>query len=101
MKEREWLVNMDFFEKVEETIIAKGQAAVDKAKELAEIAKLKGQISTCQDVVKKNYMEIGRFYYETYGECPNELFEKQCRSIKNAQNGIAELEKKIQEVKGI
>lgn len=92
---------MDFFSKVEETITMKGQAAVDKAKELAEIARLKSQVSTCEEVLKKNYMEIGRLYYENFGNCPEELFEKQCRNIKNAQNGIDELEKQIREIKGI
>lgn len=92
---------MDFFEKVEETITTKGQAAVDKAKELAEIARLKSQIGTCEEVLKKNYMEIGRIYYENFGNCPEALFEKQCRSVKNAQNGINELEKQIKEIKGI
>lgn len=92
---------MDFFSKVEETITTKGQAAVDKAKELAEIASLRSQISTCEDMLKRNYMEIGRIYYENFGDMPEELFEKQCRNIKNAQRGIEELEKQIREIKGI
>ncbi|MBQ7360550.1 MAG: hypothetical protein IJW63_10710 [Lachnospiraceae bacterium] len=92
---------MDFFTKVEETITTKGQAAVDKAKELAEIASLRGQISTCEDMLKRNYMEIGRIYYENFGDMPEQLFEKQCRNIKNAQRGIEELEKQIREIKGL
>ena len=92
---------MDFFSKVEETITTKGQAAVDKAKELAEIASLRGQISTCEDMIKRNYMEIGRIYYENFGEMPEALFEKQCRNIKNARKGIEELEKQIREIKGL
>ena len=92
---------MDFFTKVEETITTKGQAAVDKAKELAEIASLRSQISTCEDMLKRNYMEIGRIYYENFGDMPEQLFEKQCRNIKNAQRGIEELEKQIREIKGL
>lgn len=92
---------MDFFEKVEETISAKGQVVADKAKELAEIARLKSQIGTCEEVIKKNYTEIGRIYCEAFGDDPEELFEKQCRSVKNARRGIEELEKKIKEVKGL
>lgn len=92
---------MDFFEKVEETITNKSQAAVDKARELAEIARLKSQIGTCEEVIKKNYLEIGRIYYETFGNNPEELFDKQCRYIKNAKNGVNELEEKIREIKGV
>ena len=92
---------MDFFEKLGDTITTKGKEAADKAKELAEIANLKSQIATCEDVVKKNYMEIGKIYFEQYGSMPEDPFEKQCRAIHNAKQGIEELQEKIKEVKGI
>ncbi len=92
---------MDFFEKIGGTISSKGKEAADKAKELAEIASLKSQIATCEEVIKKNYMEIGRMYYEQYGDMPEEGFVKACRSIKNAKNGVEELQAKMKEVKGI
>ena len=92
---------MDFFNKVEETLTTKGKVVADKAKEMAEIASLKSQIGTCEDVIKKNYAEIGRIYYENFGDCAEELFAKQCRAIKNAQIGVSELEQKIRDVKGI
>lgn len=92
---------MDFLERLGGTISAKGREAADKAKEVAEVANLKGQISTCEDIIKKNYMEIGRLYYEQYGDAPEEVFAKSCRAIGNAKNGIEELQAKIKEVKGI
>ena len=92
---------MDFINKVEETITTKGQRVVDKAKEMAEVASLKSQIGTCEEVIKKNYAEIGRLYYENYGDNPEELFEKQCRAFQNAQNGVQDLEQKIRQIKGI
>ena len=48
---------MDFFEKLGDTITTKGKEVTGKAKDLAEIANLKGQIGTCEDVIKKNYIE--------------------------------------------
>lgn len=92
---------MDFFNKVEETLTTKGKVVADKAKEMAEIASLKSQIGTCEDVIKKKYAEIGRIYYENFGDCAEELFAKQCRAIKNAQIGVSELEQKIKDIKGI
>lgn len=92
---------MDFFEKIEETITTKGQMAVDKAKELAEIASLKSQIGTCEEVIKKNYIEIGRIYYENFGDNAEEIFARQCRNIKNAKKGVEELEVRIKEIKGL
>ena len=92
---------MDFIEKLGETITIKGKEAADKAKEIAEVASLKSQISTCEEVIKKNYMEIGKKYMELYGDIPGEPFEKQCRAIRNAQNGVEALQEKVKEIKGI
>jgi hypothetical protein len=92
---------MDFIEKLGDTITAKGREAADKAKEMAEIANLKSQISTCEDIVKKNYTEIGKLYYENYGGEADVLFEKQCNAITNAKNAVCELNQKISEIKGL
>lgn len=101
IRQRKELYLMDFIEKIGNTISVKGKEAAGKAKEMAEIANLKSQISTCEDVMKKNYMEIGKLYYEQNGENPDPDFEKQCRSIQNARNGIRELNAKIDEIKGL
>lgn len=93
--------NMDFFEKVGETITTKGKDVTNKAKDMAEIVSLKNQISVCEDVIKKNYMEIGKKYYEENAQSENENYERQCTAIRNAENGIRELEEKIREIKGI
>lgn len=92
---------MDLFEAIGDTLAAKGREATDKAKELADIINMKGQIKTCEDIVKKNYMEIGKIYYEQYGDMPEEPFEKQCRAITNAKRGVEDLQEKIAELKGM
>ena len=92
---------MDFIEKMGDAISARGREAVDKAKELAEIANLKSRISTCEEVIKKNYLEIGRLYFERYGDSPEVSFEKQCMAIDNARKGVQELQAKIDERKGL
>ncbi|MBO5209876.1 MAG: hypothetical protein J6B68_11150 [Lachnospiraceae bacterium] len=95
------IFDKNFVSKLGETITTKGKEVSDKAKDLAEIANLRSQIATCEEVVKKNYMEIGKMYYEQHGSMPEEQYEEQCRAISNAQIGIADLEAKIKEVKGI
>jgi len=92
---------MDIIEKLGDTISAKGKEVADKAKELAEIANLKSRITTYEDVIKKNYAEIGRIYYEQYGDMPEEPFEKACSSIKKAKEDVADLQSQIKEIKGI
>lgn len=92
---------MEFFEKVGETITSKGKDVADKAKDLAEIASLRSQISTCEEVIKKNYMEIGRLYYEQYKDAEYNDFIEQCTAVTNAKNGVEVLEDKIREIKGV
>jgi len=90
---------MDFLEKIGDTISAKGKEAADKAKEVAEIAGLKSQIATCEEVIKKNYTQIGKIYFEQYGDMPEAPFEKQCKAIRDARHGVEELQRKIEEIK--
>ena len=90
---------MDIIEKIGDTITEKGKVAADKAKELAAIANLKSQISTCEEVMKKNYLEIGKIYFEQYSDMPEPPFEKQCETIKNSQRAIADLQEKIEQLK--
>lgn len=92
---------MDFFDKLGDAITETGTKIADKAKETAEIVSLKNQIATCEEVIRKNYTEIGKLYYERYHEEPKEFLEKQCRAIENAQKGIEELHRKIEEIKGL
>ena len=89
----------EIIEKIGDTITEKGKVAADKAKELAAIANLKSQISTCEEVMKKNYLEIGKIYFEQYSDMPEPPFEKQCETIKNSQRAIADLQEKIEQLK--
>ena len=88
---------MDIIEKIGDTITEKGKVVA--AKELAAIANLKSQISTCEEVMKKNYLEIGKIYFEQYSDMPEPPFEKQCETIKNSQRAIADLQEKIEQLK--
>ena len=81
---------MDIIEKIGDTITEKGKVAADKAKELAAIANLKSQISTCEEVMKN---------FEQYSDMPEPPFEKQCEAIKNSQRAIADLQEKIDQLK--
>ena len=92
---------MDFFDKLGDVIITKGTEATEKAKELAEIARLKGQIGTCEEVIRKNYLEIGKLYCEMHGQEPEAEYEEYCLAVKNAKAGMEELEEKIKKIKGI
>lgn len=95
------MIHMDFFEKLGNTISTKGKQVADKAKDTAEILNLKSQIATCEEVIKMNYMEIGRLFYEQYGEDADAPFEKQRNAIRNARIGVNELQARIDRLKGL
>ncbi len=92
---------MDILNKIGDTIAVKGREVADKAKETAEIVSLRSQISNCEETLKKNYAELGKRYYEQYGDMPGEGFEEQCTAIQNTQNAIRSLHKRIEELKGL
>ena len=92
---------MDFFEKVGETITAKGREVSGKAKDMAEIAGIRNQIAACEEVIRKNYLEIGLRYYEQFNDAEDNSFAEHCTAITNAKNGFDALEDKIREIKGI
>ena len=90
---------MDMFEKLGETIKQKSKVAADKAKEVAGIAQLKIQINTQEDLIKKNYQEIGQRYFDLYKDMPEDPFMKECEDIKAAQKEIEKLQEQMELLK--
>ena len=58
---------MAFFEGLSKIISETGTTAVNKTKEVTEIARLNGAIATEEKAIKEAYAEIGRRYAEKYG----------------------------------
>ena len=54
---------------IKKAVLDKGQLVANKAKDLAEIAKLKSQIFSCEEVIRKNQLEIGNMVF-TSGQIP-------------------------------
>lgn len=77
----------------------KAREAGNYAKDAAQIASLKNQISTCRDMINKNYVALGEYYYKKYEDNPEAEMVEVIRVITNAENTIKELEDKIQEIK--
>ena len=90
---------MDVFEKFGESVYMAGMQVRNKAKEVADIASLKTQVSTCDEVIRKNYIAIGKAYYVKYKDSEDAEFSKNCTAIKNAESGKARLLKEIDDRK--
>ena len=79
---------MDIIEKIGDTITEKGKVAADKAKELAAIANLKSQISTCEEVMKKNYPRSARSILNSTAICRSLLLRSSARPLRTAREPL-------------
>ena len=94
-------VKMAFFDSISGMISEKGKEAADIAKKVAEIANLKGKISGIETEIKKNYIKIGKAYYEAYKSAEVTCeFEEYVQAIRDAKKEADELKFKINELKG-
>ena len=91
---------MAFWENFGETITAKSKEMADKAKNFTDIASLKGQIVSQENVILRQYKEIGRAYYDAHKDDAIAEFPEQMEAIKKAEGIIEELQKKIADISG-
>lgn len=67
---------MDFFGKLGETITETGKDVSQKVTDLTEITKLKMEIRSKEDSVRRQFTEIGKQYYELHKDDAEPLFEE-------------------------
>lgn len=73
--------------------------AADRAKKAGRAAKLNMEIHNQKDIIKKNYLEIGKLYYETRKDNPEGFFVQLCQEVSAAEAAIAEAEAEIAAMK--
>ena len=92
---------MAFLDNLSGILSGKGKEAADAAKKVAEIANLKGKISGLETEIKKNYIKIGKAYYEAYKSAEVTCeFEEYVQAIRDARKAADELKYKVNELKG-
>ncbi len=92
---------MDFFNRAKEKIAKTSGDVAKKAKDLAEVTKLNGQISDSEKTIKNLYNEIGKYVYENLKEdAPAEIAEKMT-AIDEALAAIAGYKAEVMKLKGI
>ncbi|MDE5951696.1 MAG: zinc ribbon domain-containing protein, partial [Acetatifactor sp.] len=77
-----------------------GKDVTKKAKEIAEIAKLTGQIAEKEESIKGTYIELGKYVYENQKEdAPEEVAEK-FAVIDATVEEIERLKREVRKLKG-
>ena len=92
---------MGFLDNLGTTLTEKGKVVADKAKEMADVTRLKVQISSEESKIKEAYLQIGRlFCNRDMGEVPEE-FIPYVQIVANSKAQIENLKGQISDVKGI
>ena len=75
------------------------QSGVAKAKDLAEIAKLKVSNAAERDTIKKSYIEIGKIYFAQHAADPDPEFAALCAKIVECKERIVYNNERIADIK--
>lgn len=91
---------MDFFEKMGETISTRGKEAAQKAKGVADLAKLNAQLGQLEGKIKTYYQIIGEKVYQKEKDQEHSGLEAEFDLINDALAEIGRIKKQISEIKG-
>lgn len=90
---------MAFFDELKTKAAGAANMAADKAKELSEITKLKGEIAGQEREITAAFLEIGKKLYETEKDNPESPVAELCAKITGANTTIEELKGKLAALK--
>lgn len=91
---------MDFFEKMGETITSKSKVAAQKAKGVADLAKMNAQVGQLEGKIKTYYQIIGEKVYLNEKDQDHSGLEAEFDLITDAYVEIGRLKKQIADLKG-
>ncbi len=92
---------MGFFDDLGKKMSDAGQSAVQKTKEMSDIARLNSSISQNESKINSLYVQIGKLYTEKYGIEGEDEFSGLVKEIKESEDQIVEYKKQIEEIKGV
>lgn len=92
---------MAFFDDLGKKLSQAGQTAVQKTKEVTDIARTNAAIGEQEKRIAEIYSEIGKLYVMKYPSGGDEEFQVLLERLRDAENKIIEFRKQIQEIKGV
>lgn len=92
---------MAFFDDLSRKVTQTSQSAIQKTKDIADVAKINSVISEEERNLNNFYYQIGKLYMDLHGnDCENQ-FEALISNIKNTEHKLIDLKQQIQNIKGI
>ena len=92
---------MAFFDEIGKKISQTGQVAVQKTKQMADVAKLNSDISDEEKKLTNIYFQIGQLYVSLHNNDPESDFEVLIDQLNETQTKIENLRQQIQDIKGV
>lgn len=92
---------MAFFDDLGKKLTQAGQSAVQKTKEVADIAKLNSLIYDEEKRISNNYLEIGKLYVSLHADGHEADYDEMIAAIRESEAKIKECRHQITEIKGI
>lgn len=92
---------MAFFDDLGKKISNAGQTAVQKTKEMADIARINSAISDEEERVNNSYYQIGKLYVAKHPADFEEDFFGMVSAIKESEIKVREYRQQLQDIKGV
>lgn len=92
---------MAFFDDLGKKLSKAGQSAVQKTKEMADIAKLNSSISDEERRIDNSYLEIGKLYVSLHDAEHEADFDGLIAAIHESEGKIKDYQQKIKDIKGV
>lgn len=92
---------MAFFDDLGKKLSQAGQTAVQKTKEMTDIARINGAISDEEKKVNNNYFQIGKLYVAMHATDYENDFAGMIAAIKESETKIRDYRQQIQDIKGV
>ena len=91
----------DIFKKIGETITETGKTVGEKTKQVGNAAKLNAKIISSEHSISDNYVILGKYYYDTYKNNPDEDVAETVNAITASIDAIEEMKSQLLAIKGL
>lgn len=92
---------MAFFDDLGKKLSQAGQSAIQKTKDMTDIARINAAISEEEKKINNTYFQIGKLYVAKYTENHDADFAGMIMALKDAEAKICEYQQQVQDIKGI
>jgi hypothetical protein len=92
---------MAIFDEIGRKITQTSQVAVQKTKDITEVARLNGEISEEERKINNAYNQIGQVYVQLHKNDAEDSLAELVAVVNNANDRIAVLRRQVQDIKGI